>query len=274
MAGVERIGRRSWLTRMAGGFVAAWAGLNLDGRGDTLTGWLGRGPRSAAAQNSAGQTIPIEIELEFEGNVFPVAAFLVVRGREIAVIDTLVPGNADRIGSMIQQTGLDWRAVRHVILTHWHFDHAGSAAEIAERTPQATVWAGQADIEQIPLSRPIAAAHEGDEIFGLRILETPGHTAGHISVLDPTASTLLTGDAIVNFDGNLSLAPAGFNEDVAVALDSVRRLAGLTFERALFAHGIPITSGASAAFARMAAGSELVDPHALVDPRHNCLLHA
>jgi glyoxylase-like metal-dependent hydrolase (beta-lactamase superfamily II) len=220
------------------------------------------------------ETIPVEIEFEFGGQTVPVAAFVVVRGREIAIVDTLVEGNADRIGAMIQQAGLDWRAVRHVILTHWHPDHAGSADEIASRAPQATVWAGEADIPEIPLSRPLATAYDGDEIFGLRIVATPGHTAGHLSVLDPTGSALMTGDAIVNIGGDLSLPPPAFTADLSATLASIRKLGELGFERALFAHGVPIPQGASAAFARLAAaGAALPDPSGLVDPRHNCLLH-
>ena len=269
----HRIGRRTWLTRMAGGLVAVWAGLKAEHGRDGWAGWLGWDPRAAAAGGSQTQTIPVEIQLDFQGTSVPVAAYVVVRGREIAVVDTLVEGNGDRIGAMIQQVGLDWRAVRHVILTHWHMDHAGSAAEVAGLAPQATIWAGEADISQIPLSHPIAAAQEGDEVFGLRIVATPGHTAGHISVLDPTTSTLLTGDSVFNV-GELALSPPAFTADMAAALASVQKLGGLTFERALFGHGTPIESGASAAFARLAAAGAELGPHALADYRHNCLLHA
>jgi glyoxylase-like metal-dependent hydrolase (beta-lactamase superfamily II) len=259
---------------MAGGFVAAWTAVSWEHGRESWAGWLAWEPRAAAARSGRDETIPVQIELEFQGNAVPVAAFVVVRGREVAIVDTLVEGNADRIGAMIQQAGLDWRAVRHVILTHWHPDHAGGADEIAGRAPQATVWAGEADIPEIPLSRPLTATYDGDEIFGLRIIATPGHTSGHISVLDPMNSTLMTGDAILNLGGDLSLSPPGFTADLPATLASVRKLGEVGFERALFAHGIPIEQGASAAFAQLAAaGAALPDPSALVDPRHNCLLH-
>ena len=275
MASFERLGRRTWLIRMAGGFLGIWAGLNSERGRYGWAGWLGWEPRGAAAQNGRAETIPVETELEFEGNVFTVAAFVVVRGQEVAIVDTLLAGNGDRIGAMIEGAGLDWRAVRHVILTHYHFDHAGSAADIANRAPQATFWAGEPDIPEVALSRPIMAAHDGDEVFGLRIIATPGHTAGHISVLVPVDSTLMTGDAIFNIGGQLGLPPAQFSIDMVETLESVRKLGGLNFERALFGHGIPIERGAASEFARLAAaGSGLLDPHALVDPRHNCLLHA
>jgi glyoxylase-like metal-dependent hydrolase (beta-lactamase superfamily II) len=274
MARLERIGRRTWLGRVGGGFLAAWTGLSWERGRESWAGWLGWDPRTAAAQSRRRQTIPVEIELNFQGQTFPCAAFLVVRGTEVTIVDTLVEGNADRIGDMLRQAGLDWRGVRHVILTHYHFDHSGSADEIASRAPQATVWAGEADIPEIALSRPLAAAHDGDEIFGLRIVATPGHTAGHISVLDPVGSTLMTGDAIFNIGGDLGLPPAAFSADLTATLASIRKLGGLGFEQALFAHGTPIEQGAAAAFARLAAaGAALPDLSTLVDPHHNCLLH-
>jgi glyoxylase-like metal-dependent hydrolase (beta-lactamase superfamily II) len=170
---------------------------------------------------------------------------------------------------------LDWRAVRHVILTHWHPDHAGSANDVAARAPQATVWAGAPDIPQIELARPIVPAEDGDEIFGLRVVATPGHTLGHISLLDPTESTILTGDAVTNIGGDLAFPPAPFGEDAIATVESIRKLGSLGFERALFAHGIPLAGGAAAAMARLAAaGAALPDPNVLADHRHNCLMHS
>jgi glyoxylase-like metal-dependent hydrolase (beta-lactamase superfamily II) len=282
MARFEQIGRRAWLGRMAGGFLAGWAGLNWERGRETWVGWLGWGPSPAAAQAIRSETIPVEIELRVQVRGFPVtvAAFIVVRGEEIAIIDTLVGGRNERsgakvIGSMIEQVGLGWGSVRHVILTHWHGDHAGGADRIAALAPHATVWAGALDIPEIPLARPLTAAHEGDEIFGLRIIETPGHTAGHISVFDPAGSTLMTGDAVFHIGGELALAGPVAPIDLAQVVESIRKLSELRFERALFAHGPEISTGAAAQLAAFAAqATALPDPSVLIDHRHNCLLHA
>ena len=271
MPRLEQIGRRTWFGRMAGGFVALWAGLGAEGSRESWAGWLGRAPRRAFDQDP--EILPVETEFEFQGITFPCAAFVVVRGSEIAVVDALVPGNADRIGAMILQAGLDWWAVRHVILTHWHFDHVGSAEDIAQQAPQATFWAGEPDIQEITLSRPISPVYDRDEVFGLRIVSTPGHTAGHISILDPRTSSLMTGDAVFNIGGELALPPAAFSIDVVEAVASASRLGALGFERALFAHGPAIERGAAEQIARLAAAASQ-DPFALIDHRHNCMLHA
>jgi glyoxylase-like metal-dependent hydrolase (beta-lactamase superfamily II) len=275
MARFEPIGRRAWLGRMAGGMVGVWAGINAGSGREGWAGWLGWAPRSAAAQAGAAQIHPVEMDMEFEGTVFTVAAFVIVRGREIAIVDSLIPGNADRIGAMIRQAGFDWRAVRHVILTHFHFDHTGSAEEIAALAPQASFWAGEPDIPEIQLSRTVNPVYDRDEVFGLQIVSTPGHTPGHVAVLDTLGSTLMTGDALFNMGGQLGLPPAAFTQDLQAALASAGKLGALGFERALFAHGPSIDRGASQRIAELAAqGRALGDPSALVDHRHNCLLHA
>jgi glyoxylase-like metal-dependent hydrolase (beta-lactamase superfamily II) len=250
---VEKVGRRTWLSRSASGLLALWAGLDF---GLGRQGWgvlLGGAPRNvASAQEAMGaRVLPVEIELEFEGQRIPVAAYVLVRGSEAAVVDTLTPGNAARIGGVIQTAGLGWDAVRHVILTHYHFDHSGSVGDVSDLAPRATVWAGAPDIPEIPLAREIRPAADGAEVFGLRIVATPGHTAGHISVLDPVASTLFTGDAAFNIGGTVMGSPPQFSADVAQVQESLRKLGGLGFERALFAHGPPIERGASAALARL-----------------------
>jgi glyoxylase-like metal-dependent hydrolase (beta-lactamase superfamily II) len=243
--------------------MALWAGLDL---GFGRRGWgvlLGGRPGNVAlaqeevpaAQQAGGRILPVEIQIEFQGQQFPVAAYVVVRGSEVAIVDTLVSGNAERIGGVVQAAGLGWDAVRHVIITHYHPDHAGSLADVSDLAPQAAVWAGAPDIPRIPLAREIRPAADGAEVFGLRIVATPGHTEGHISVLDPTASTLVVGDAAFNLGGQLLDVFPQSTANADQARDSIRKLGTLGFERALFAHGSPVERGASAALARLVGGA-------------------
>jgi glyoxylase-like metal-dependent hydrolase (beta-lactamase superfamily II) len=259
MREVRRIGRRTWLARMG-------SGLEL-GRG--REGWgimLGTEPRRALAAQGLppAQTIPLEVSFASPtAGLVTVFMFVLVRGQEAAIVDTTVAGNADLALEGLQSVGLGWDAVRHVILTHWHPDHAGSAPDIVQSATNATIWAGEADIPNITLPRAIQPANDGDEVFGLRIVATPGHTAGHISVLDPAASTLMTGDAVFNMGGVLTASPPAFTADAAQAAASLRKLGGMGFERALVAHGPPIEEGAAAAIAALAAsGVSVQDAHA------------
>ncbi len=76
--------------------------------------------------------------------------------------------------------------------------------------------------------------------------DTPGHTAGHISLLDPSASVLVAGDAINGSSGGVVGPNPDFSEDHTQALATVAGLVGYGFETIYFGHGEPVMSGGSA----------------------------
>jgi glyoxylase-like metal-dependent hydrolase (beta-lactamase superfamily II) len=174
-----------------------------------------------------------------------VSAYVLVRGRQAAVVDTGVAGSADAIGSALQSAGSSWDAVTDLVLTHHHGDHAGSLADVAARATKATVHAGEADIGRITSPRAIVAAADGSEIFGLQVVATPGHTLGHISVLDRATKVLVAGDALNNSAGLTGSSPQN-TADADQAKASVKKLAALDIAGILFGHGEPLTADASA----------------------------
>ncbi|MGZ8424768.1 MAG: MBL fold metallo-hydrolase [Candidatus Binatia bacterium] len=148
---------------------------------------------------------------------------------------------------------MNWDAVHHVILTHYHPDHIGSVGEVPGLAVKATPYAGAADIAQIKSPRPPKAVRDNDEVFGLRMIATPGHTPGHLGVFDPVGSLLILGDAMNNSGNKLGGPAPQYTADMAQAHQSVKKLAKLTFQRAVFGHGEPIDKGASQAIAKLAA---------------------
>ena len=183
-----------------------------------------------------------------------VSAYVLLRGREAAVVDTGTEGNAERIDEVLRAAGSGWDQVRHVILTHHHPDHVGSLAEILGAASGATAYAGGADIAQIRSPQPLRAVADGDEVFGLEIIATPGHTPGHISVLDPAGAVLVAGDALNGAAGGGIAGPnPQFTADTDAAVASVKRLVGRRFDTAVFGHGDPVEGGADAAVERLAA---------------------
>jgi len=182
-----------------------------------------------------------------------VSAYLLVRGGEAALVDTGVPGSADAIEASLGGVGLGWDAVAHVILTHHHNDHAGSLPEVLSRAPAATPYAGAEDIGAIGGSVPIATVGDGDRVFDLDIVTTPGHTAGSISVLDTAAGVLVAGDAMGISAGMPTLPGAQFTVDMDEARRSIAKLGTLAFETLLVGHGDPIESGAASLVAELGA---------------------
>lgn len=189
--------------------------------------------------------------------------YLVINGRELAVIDTGTPGNAGKIVDHIQRLGFQLSDVKHIILTHHHRDHVGSASELHSLT-NAPIAAHADDADFIsgkrspplPGGRPRPAMpldpvpvdivlHDGDHIAGLTVYHAPGHTPGSMMLLDEKRGVLFAGDTL-RFDGkSVSSAPEEFTLDMARMRASIAMASKLRFSVMLPGHGLPLTANAS-----------------------------
>ncbi len=83
-----------------------------------------------------------------------------------------------------------------ILNTHWHPDHAGGNQAVKEATGAEIV--GPPEVTRIaPLDRPVA---DGDEVrlgeTPLQVLQTNGHTNGHVSFYAPSAGAVFVGDTL------------------------------------------------------------------------------
>jgi glyoxylase-like metal-dependent hydrolase (beta-lactamase superfamily II) len=154
-------------------------------------------------------------------------------------------------------------------LTHAHPDHQGSSHAICDRF-QIPLWCGQGDVaametpggissSQAPglVNRlqarfwtgpphPVARAlREGDEVVGFTVLETPGHSRGHVAYWRESDRILVLGDVLNNI--NVRTGVTGLHEPLDVFTpdpprnrSSARRLAELRPSLACFGHGPPL----------------------------------
>ena len=182
-----------------------------------------------------------------------VSAYIVVRGGEAAIVDTGVAGSESDIEAGLVAVGVDWSSVGHVILTHRHPDHQGRLPAVLAAAAGATGYAGAGDLDAITSPKALVSVGDGDKVFDLEIIETPGHTPGHISVLSPDASLLIAGDALNGQDGGVIGANPQYTPDMATANLSVQKLAGFQFDTVVFGHGEPVVGGAAARVAELAA---------------------
>jgi glyoxylase-like metal-dependent hydrolase (beta-lactamase superfamily II) len=161
------------------------------------------------------------------------------------------------------------REVSAHALTHAHPDHQGSSHAICTELGM-PLWCGEGDVPAMETHGGVAAAQppgilnslqqrfwtgpphpvaralfEGEEVAGFTVLETPGHSAGHVAFWRESDRVLILGDVLNNihvFTGipGLHEPPTAFTADPARNRRSARRLAELRPRLTCFGHGAPL----------------------------------
>jgi len=212
-----------------------------------------------------------------------VNAYLLGDSRSWVLIDSGMPGNAKKIKEAAEARFGPAARPQAIVLTHGHFDHAGSAKDLAEMW-DVQVYAhrlerpyltGQSQYPPLDPSAPGAfsalsrffpskAPFVGDRYAELaknlpelglsdwELVETPGHTAGHVSFFRRSDGTLIAGDALttVNMDNAVDLItkrqqvsrpPTPGTPDWPQARKSVQALNALPVRLIAAGHGVPMS---------------------------------
>jgi glyoxylase-like metal-dependent hydrolase (beta-lactamase superfamily II) len=218
----------------------------------------------------------------------PGQAYLLRRGMRAVLIDTGIAGQGDAIAGALAGWGLDRAALTHVLLTHWHPDHVGSAAEVST-WPNAQILAHRLDApvirgdnhgnfpslthteqqfyaqiaSSVPNAPPVRVDRElGDdehlEELGARVIYTPGHTDGSIAFLFAEAGVLFTGDVATQQRGQVALGP--FDNDRPAARRSFRKFADIEVDTVCFGHGQPLMGEETNKLKAAAQADDVPDP--------------
>jgi len=181
----------------------------------------------------------------------------IVGERELLVVDPGASPGESRQTLLEQLDRLvdGGRQLRGIALTHHHVDHVDSAQAIRDRHPAPILAhpltaATLATAERDPY-RPEATAIEVDELledgatleleggFRLQAVHTPGHTAGHVCLLEQASGSLLAGDLVSGLSPVIIDPPGG---DMAAYLASLERTTELGDFGLFPGHGPPHTS--------------------------------
>jgi glyoxylase-like metal-dependent hydrolase (beta-lactamase superfamily II) len=218
----------------------------------------------------------------------PGQAYLLRRGADAVLVDTGIAGQGDAVAAALADWGLTRKALTHVLLTHWHPDHAGSAAELGA-WPNTQIWAHRSEAsvlrgdsegtwpsltpaeeqlyaqiaDTIPNAAPVRVDREladGDHLedLGARVIHTPGHTDGSIAFHFQDAGILFTGDVATAYDGQVILGP--FSTDRSAAKQSFRKFTELDLNTVCFGHGQPLLGVETDKLKAAAAADEVPDP--------------
>jgi glyoxylase-like metal-dependent hydrolase (beta-lactamase superfamily II) len=160
--------------------------------------------------------------------------------------------------------------ITELALTHAHLDHAGGARGVCDALgiPLAV---GANDVEAIESGRAVTGAsklepvmqrvnrwkpvtvgrplREGDEIGDFTVIDSPGHSPGHLAYWRASDRTLVCGDVWFNLHPlttavGLHLPPDLVTVDPGLNRRSALKLAALEPETVLFGHGPPLLGAA------------------------------
>lgn len=220
--------------------------------------------------------------------------YLLEEHGHVTLVDAGWPRSWPRIEAAVAAIGRRTGDITAIVLTHAHPDHQGAAERAHKETgapiyvhtrekdratggrnvfalvpglvptlwrPSAMKFVGSATAQGFLFptwSKEVTTFTGGDtlDVPGHpTVVETPGHTEGHVSFLLKEQGVLITGDALASTDPVLNAAGPRFvhnavNSDPAQVRASGPAIAATGAEVLLFGHGDPYAQGAAKAVER------------------------
>ncbi|MBI4524567.1 MAG: MBL fold metallo-hydrolase [Deltaproteobacteria bacterium] len=180
-----------------------------------------------------------------------VKSFLISGDDRLILVDTgFSDADADIIIDQIEKSGRKHEDLKLCVLTHRHGDHTGGLKKL-KKTLKFKLMAHELDMPAIQK----ATGHEVDTVLkggeripdcgGIRVIHTPGHTHGSISLYIGKNRTLIAGDMVLSAGKHLVVSPAYLSDDPEQAEESVKKLIemNLAIEKVLVGHGEDIFEG-------------------------------
>lgn len=226
------------------------------------------------------QIIELKINFDFNGANNVINPSLIVSGNELSLVDTGYPGFMPLIENEIARSGYEINNLKNIIITHYDDDHIGSLYEFKQKYPWVQVIASNIEAPYISgqkkSERLVQAEHmldhmpEEDREFGnwfiqqlknlkhvpvnqyvqdgdwlfqhqCRVILTPGHTSGHISLFFPELKSIITGDAAVHVNDQLAIANPHFCLNIEKAEQSLETIKSLNARSYYCYHGGKLT---------------------------------
>lgn len=210
-----------------------------------------------------------------------VNCYLVDEDDGLTLVDTMIPRSAKPILAEAERLG---RPIVRIALTHAHSDHIGSLDELAGRLPgaeisisarEARLLAGDKSLDPGEPddklrggypgadTRPGRTFEPGERVGSLEVIANPGHTPGHVALLDPRDGTLYCGDTFSTLGGVYTSAKVNPRFPLATmatwhrptVVESARALRALDAARLAPGHGKVVENPGAAMDAAIAKAS-------------------
>ena len=212
------------------------------------------------------ELITLELLFEIGEMKFYIYPVIIKDNEDLILIDAGYPKFLPVIEEAFEKNGLNIKNLKQIILTHHDHDHMGAVKEIVRKYPYVKVKCSE---EQMPyilgkkkslrleqaeklgadagfiqmlksvehLDSAIAVADNEIICSGVRVIETPGHMPGHISIYIESMKTLISGDMLISKDGVLAIADEQFVLDKETEINSLKKIVNLDIEKIICFHG-------------------------------------
>ncbi len=200
--------------------------------------------------------------------------FLIEGDDGLTLVDAGFPGKEAAVFAALRELGRSPDQLKHLILTHSHSDHIGSAAAIVRSSGARTymhpldiplaetggpfrpmtpapgllrqvmcrvIYDHNERVAPVAIDQPLTDGETLPIAGGINIIHVPGHCAGQVALLWRPGRMLFAADVFMNITGFGD--PLGF-ENIEEGRASQRKLAGLSFDAVGFGHGKTIDRNA------------------------------
>lgn len=224
--------------------------------------------------------VELPIEFEFNGQKNYIYPSLIISGNELTLVDTGYSNFLPLIENEIFKNGYEMKYLKNIIITHYDDDHIGSLYDFKEKYPWINMIASEIEskyisgkvkserlvqaedmlvnmssdeikfgnwfIQQLKKLKHVSIdemVHDGDLILDnkCRVVATPGHTSGHISLYFPCLKSIITGDAAVHENDELVIANPHFCLDSESAEHSLNKIKNMKADTYYCYHGGKLT---------------------------------
>lgn len=219
----------------------------------------------------------LSVAYEFEGKQDCLYPVLLQSEKELVLADCGYGGFLPKLEAAANVHGLSLSGLTGIVITHHDIDHVGGLHELKTRYPSIKVYSSELDKPYIEGVKPSLRLQQAEALFdalpdeykpgavafqkllktvkpvriddvlpsdgalpflpGVKVITTPGHMPGHISLYVEEGQTLIAADALVIENGELEIANPQFTLDLKAALQSVKKLSRLTPRQIICYHG-------------------------------------
>lgn len=221
--------------------------------------------------------VVLKIEMPAFGTSEPIYPAVLCDNTYTVLVDCGFIGSLDKIENALIENGIEPSGVTHIIITHHDHDHMGATATFKSKYPNVIIMSSDAEapyvsgekkslrltqaellqptlppdmqafgeifcemlrkVEAVKVDKTVRSGEVLPFCGGVEVINTTGHTPGHISLYVGELDTIITGDAMVVENGVPALANPQFAWDLEKATESFNKLLSYKPKTIICYHG-------------------------------------